>query len=89
MLIGTFILVVLLSCIFSLYRIKNIGIFLLTLSIPLLFVFIRNYRLCALDSMSEACVWAYLAYVPASFIGALLYLLASIIQVKYYGKANK
>jgi len=81
--------VVLIGSIFVLYKIKNFSVFLLTLSIPFLFVFIRNYRLCALDCMSEACVWAYLAYVPAFLIGVFLYLLVSIIQVKLYGKKDK
>lgn len=89
MLVWAFILMVLLGSIFSLYKIKNFGVFLLTLSIPLLFVFIRNYSLCALDSLSEACVWAYLAYVPAVLLGVFLYLLVSVIQVKFYGKAKK
>lgn len=88
MLIWVFLLVFLLGGIFVLYKLKNIIVFLSTLAVPLLLVFIRNYRLCALDSMSEACVWAYLAYVPAVLLGVALYLLASLIQVKFYGRSN-
>lgn len=86
MLILVFILIILIGSTFTLCKMKNFGVFSLTLSIPLLVIFIRNYRFCALDSMSEACVWAYVAYVPAFILGVFLYLLASIIQVRFYRK---
>lgn len=79
----------LLGSVFTLYKMRNIGTFLLALSTSLMFVFIRNYRLCALDSISEDCVWGYLAYVPAFVVGVFLYLIVSAIKLRFYDRENK
>jgi hypothetical protein len=81
MLLWAFILsALLIGTIFFLYKLNNIGVFLLTSSTPLIFIFIRNNRLCSLDAMSEACTWAYALYIPALLLGISLYLAASIVQ---------
>ena len=85
----TVIFVLLAGCVFFLYKIRNFGILIFSFALPLLFVFVKNNRLCELNSMSEACTWAYLNYILAFLIAVLAYLLASFIQVIFYWKAKK
>jgi len=88
LLFGCVALVLIAIGIYALYKIKNIRIFLVTFSLPLIFIFINNQRLCTLEPLSEACTWAYLGYIPAFFIGIILYLLACIIQVRFKNKVE-
>ena len=60
---------------------KNWKLYLLSF-LPLVYVIIEVYLECkATDNHSEACVWGYLKYLYAIFIGSILYIIVTVFQI--------
>lgn len=63
------------------YKRRNLLTLLLTFPPILLYTIYDITIECnATNNHSEACVWGYLSYMMAIFVGSVLYLLVSIIQ---------